>query len=39
MIIKEELKEIEPYAFGLKGIHVPYTGIIDFKIVSEKYLN
>jgi L-2-hydroxyglutarate oxidase len=36
-INKEELKEIEPYANGINAIHVPYTGIIDFKIVSEKY--
>ena len=36
-ISKEELKEIEPYAYGVKAIRVPYTGIIDFKDVSEKY--
>lgn len=36
-ISKEELREIEPYACGIKGIQVPYTGIIDYKIVSEKY--
>lgn len=37
IIDKDELKETEPYAFGLKAIHVPYTGIIDFKAVSDKY--
>ena len=37
IISKEELKEIEPYARGVKAISVPYTGIIDFKDVSEKY--
>lgn len=33
----EELKELEPHANGVKAISVPYTGIIDFKDVSEKY--
>jgi L-2-hydroxyglutarate oxidase len=32
----EELKVHEPHVNGLKGIHVPYTGIIDYKAVSEK---
>lgn len=32
----EEVKEIEPNVNGVKGIYVPYTGIIDYKIVSEK---
>ena len=36
-IKKEELKEIEPHAFGIEAIRVPYTGIIDFKVVSQKY--
>jgi L-2-hydroxyglutarate oxidase len=36
LIGRSELNEIEPYADGLKAIHVPYTGIIDFEIVSEK---
>lgn len=36
-ITKEELKEIEPHANGIKAIHVPYTGIIDYKAVSRKY--
>lgn len=34
---KNELKEIEPHAAGIKAIHVPYTGIIDYKAVSKKY--
>ena len=37
IISREELKDIEPHAFGVKAIKVPYTGIIDFKDVSEKY--
>ncbi|MCG8306191.1 MAG: L-2-hydroxyglutarate oxidase [Cytophagales bacterium] len=36
-ISEEELKEIEPYVNGIKGIKVPETGIIDFKEVSLKY--
>jgi (S)-2-hydroxyglutarate dehydrogenase len=36
-ITKDELKEYEPYATGVKAVFVPYTGIIDFKAVSEKY--
>jgi L-2-hydroxyglutarate oxidase len=31
-----EMKEYEPYAFGLQAILVPYTGIIDYLEVSEK---
>ena len=37
VISRDELKEIEPHAYGLKAIHVPYTGIIDFKVVCAKY--
>jgi L-2-hydroxyglutarate oxidase len=37
MIDKIELNEIEPHSSGIKAIWVPYTGIIDFKQVSEKY--
>lgn len=33
----EEMREIEPHVQGLEGIWVPYTGIIDYKLVSEKY--
>ncbi len=33
----DEIKEFEPYASGVGGIHVPYTGIIDYKQVVEKY--
>lgn len=32
-----EIKEYEPYAAGIAGIHVPYTGIVDYKQVSQKY--
>ena len=33
---KEELKEREPYINGIKGLHVPQTGIIDYKEVTKK---
>lgn len=29
------LKEIEPHATGLAGLHVPQTGIVDYREVSE----
>lgn len=32
-----EIREIEPNASGIRGIHVPSTGITDFKMVSVKY--
>src|SRR5882672_7768864 len=34
---KEELKEYEPHVTGLKGIFVPQTGIVDYKLVALKY--
>ncbi len=36
MLNEAELKEYEPNVKGVAGIHVPQTGIIDYKIVSEK---
>lgn len=36
MLNEAELKELEPNVNGIAGIHVPQTGIIDYKIVSEK---
>jgi (S)-2-hydroxyglutarate dehydrogenase len=33
----EEIHEIEPHASGIRGIHVPATGITDFKMVAVKY--
>jgi len=37
LIGKDELKELEPHASGVKAIQVPYTGIIDYKAVAKKY--
>lgn len=33
----EELKEYEPHVAGVKGLYVPQTGIIDYKVVADKY--
>ena len=35
----QEIKEIEPYVAGIRGIFVPQTGIIDYNIVSAKLLD
>jgi L-2-hydroxyglutarate oxidase len=32
----EEIKEYEPHASGLRGIHVPETGIVDYKAVASR---
>ena len=31
------IRELEPHAAGIRGIHVPSTGITDFKMVAEQY--
>ncbi|MCI0639497.1 MAG: L-2-hydroxyglutarate oxidase [Gemmataceae bacterium] len=33
----EELRDFEPHARGLAGLHVPETGIVDYKKVLAKY--
>lgn len=33
----EEIKEYEPHAAGIAGLHVPVTGIIDYKQVTACY--
>jgi L-2-hydroxyglutarate oxidase len=35
-ITGEELKEYEPHCVGIAGLHVPCTGIIDFRGATEK---
>lgn len=37
MISAAEIREIEPHVNGLEGIWVPYTGIINYTVVSKKY--
>lgn len=34
---QEQLKEYEPHVNGLEGIFVPQTGIVDYRLVAEKY--
>jgi (S)-2-hydroxyglutarate dehydrogenase len=33
----EQIREIEPYSAGVRGIHIPSTGITDFRRVAQKY--
>jgi L-2-hydroxyglutarate oxidase len=33
----DELREFEPHAQGVKALHVPSTGIVDYTAVAEKY--
>ncbi|MFA6260056.1 MAG: L-2-hydroxyglutarate oxidase [Bacteroidia bacterium] len=35
-ISQEEIKQYEPHVSGLKALHVPYTGIIDYTVVCQK---
>jgi (S)-2-hydroxyglutarate dehydrogenase len=37
MLTATEIKEFEPFAAGIRGIHVPSTGIVDYSKVAEKY--
>ena len=32
-----QIREVEPYASGLRALYVPSTGITDFKLVAQKY--
>ena len=33
----EQIKEYEPHVSGVGGLYVPQTGIIDYKVVADKY--
>lgn len=37
MIDGNEIKSIEPYCKGIKAIHSPHTGIVDWALVTEYY--
>jgi (S)-2-hydroxyglutarate dehydrogenase len=37
MLSPEQLREIEPYCGGVRALHVPGTGITDYKAVCRKY--
>jgi len=34
---REQLREIEPHCGGIRGLHVPATGITDYVAVARKY--
>ncbi len=36
LIGKERLDEIEPHTAGIAAIHVPESGIVDYKVVAQK---
>src|SRR5262245_4128954 len=38
MIGPERLKELEPHAAGVRAIHVPETGIVDYRRVCERFV-
>jgi L-2-hydroxyglutarate oxidase LhgO len=37
MLDRDQLREIEPHCGGVRGMHVPGTGITDYAAVSTKY--
>lgn len=37
MLTAEALREYEPHVAGLAGFFVPQTGIVDYRVVAEKY--
>ena len=37
LLMREELREIEPHCAGLGALHVPTTGITDYSAVANKY--
>jgi L-2-hydroxyglutarate oxidase len=38
MIGPERLKDLEPHAAGVRAIHVPETGIVDYRRVCERFV-
>jgi L-2-hydroxyglutarate oxidase LhgO len=37
MLDRDEFRELEPHADGICALHVPSTGIVDYKLVAAKY--
>ena len=37
LIGPDRLKEIEPHAHGIKALHIPDTGVVDFKLVAMAF--
>jgi L-2-hydroxyglutarate oxidase len=38
-LTSSDIKDLEPHATGLAGLHVPVTGIVDYSQVTETYAN
>jgi (S)-2-hydroxyglutarate dehydrogenase len=39
MLAGDEIRELEPHASGIRGIHVPGTGIVDYRVSRRSMLN
>ena len=37
LIGPERLRELEPHAAGIRALHCPSTGIVDFRLVAAAY--
>lgn len=37
LIDGKQIPEIEPHCRGIKALHSPHTGIVDFRLVTESY--
>jgi len=37
MLTREEFRKFEPHCSGLRALHVPSTGIVDYTVVAQKY--
>ncbi len=37
LLLREEIKEVEPHCVAVSALHVPSTGITDYALVSRKY--
>src|SRR5271166_1205405 len=37
MMERDEFREVEPHCNGLRALHVPSTGIVDYTVVAQKY--
>lgn len=37
LLNKSEIRDYEPHVSGVKGMHVKETGIVDYKVVTEKF--
>jgi L-2-hydroxyglutarate oxidase len=37
LLSPDEFRQIEPHCAGLRALHVPSTGIVDYTVVAQKY--